>query len=76
MSLYVPLPPDLTDEERKAVLAFARLCEKWPASLGLYSMAGTLYVMREPSKCLRNGGLDPAGIVWSTTKIKNDGGDW
>lgn len=71
------LPADLTPEERAAVLALARLADRWPKSLGIYSMAGTLHVMREPAQTLGvGGGLDPAGVVWSTHKIHNDGGDW
>lgn len=70
------LPADLTHEERAAVLAFARLADRWPKSLGIYSMAGTLHVMREPAATSPGGGLDPAGAVWCTRKISNDSGDW
>lgn len=70
------LPADLTTDERAAVLALARLADRWPKSLGIYSMASTLHVMREPTRTLPDGGLDPAGKVWSTHKIPNDGGDW
>lgn len=70
----------LTDEERAALLALARLAQKWPKTLWLYAANGSLCVMRTGAYgehvTTSNGGIDHAHVVDSDVGIPCDGGDW
>ena len=72
-------PRDLTYEEDLAVKALLRLAKRWPRSLTLASMGGTLCVIptdAEPVGSLDLGyGLDQEAVV-TTIDIPNTGGDW
>lgn len=75
----------LSVEEQKAIAALKRLAKRWPKTLWLASMSGTLSVMalgptgeREyhpvtPDGC--GGGLNAAYRI-DIIDIPNDGGDW
>jgi len=75
----------LSVEEQRAIAALKRLAKRWPQTLWLASMSGTLSVMvlgptgeREyhpvtPEGC--GGGLNVAYRI-DTIDIPNDGGDW
>lgn len=69
----------MTAEERRAVEALERLAQRWPKTLMVASMAGTLHVMRldEHGEIMSADGigLDPDASI-ATIKIRNTGGDW
>jgi len=68
-----------TDEERKAIASLERLAKKWPRSLTLQSMSGSLHVMHTDDCMLpieRGGGCDPDKVIVHIDGIPNDGGDW
>lgn len=71
----------LTPEEKRAIASLHRLAGRWPASLWLFSAAGSLCVMKrnlagEPAMLPGfSGGVDP-DYHMTTIDIPNDGGDW
>ena len=72
----------LTQEEKRVIAALQRLAKRWPSSLWLASMSGTLHVMATSPDGERmyhpdreGGGLDYSYSV-GTVDIPNDGGDW
>jgi hypothetical protein len=72
---------EATDEEWKAIRALERLAKKWPRSIGLYSMSGSLCVMpTDDAIRIKNHGsgegLDQDAIITTIQGISNDGGDW
>lgn len=79
----------LTNEERAAIRALERLAKKWPKSLWLFSVSGTLHVMKKDAKGKRpevpdtscqaapgGGTLTDQRMSVATIDIENDGGDW
>lgn len=71
--------PNTTTDEAKAVAGLKRLAARWPASLWLFSGAGTLHIMRNrpdgTRAMLPSGGVDPDYSL-AQVSIPNDGGDW
>lgn len=68
---------DLTDEERRAIAALARLARRWPRSLMLASMGGMLVVVRTEDHMDASGdALDPDKVLADVAGIPNTGGDW
>lgn len=68
-----------TIEEMQAIRALVRLGRRWPASLGLLSMSGSLHVVRlnEDGGFIHKGdALDPDAVLATIKGISNDGGDW
>lgn len=68
----------LTEEERKAIESLNRLARRWPRSLTLASMGGSLVVVRSDDRAFSDG-EGPGrseGVLWSSTAIPNTGGDW
>jgi hypothetical protein len=86
MPKSLSLPDDLTPEEASAIRALDRLANRWPESLMIASMAGTLCVLRcnEDGSTPMSGtnpsadsfGLDREAVVYTTNAIHNTGGDW
>lgn len=71
----------LRPEERQAIRSLERLQQRWPPSLWLAAMDGSLYVMRKDANGERvvhaaSGRIDQAGIVASIDGIEADGGGW
>lgn len=68
----------LSDRERKAIMALHRLAARWPKTLKLVSMGGTLYVVRVGDERLYD--VDHAvceqAVIQTFDGIPNDGGDW
>lgn len=69
-------PAPLTDEEKRVIRALDRLAKDWPHGLSLNSMAGVLCLMREPAFSEDLRAMDPEQAIWSSSEIKNTGGDW
>lgn len=70
----------LTDEEAAAIRSLDRLARKWPRSLMLASMGGSLYVVPTAAHLLeeqgRGFGMDPDSVLACISGIPNTGGDW
>jgi hypothetical protein len=70
---------DLTPEEERAITTLKRLAKRWPESLFIASMAGTLCVMRNDERGMHpetdGGGIDPEYMI-DSIDINNTGGDW
>lgn len=61
---------ELTPEERKAVHDLARLANRWPKSLKLFSWSGALHVLKPgKGRTFRDADVEVIG------GIPNDGGD-
>jgi hypothetical protein len=69
-----------TEDERRAIESLQRLARRWPDTLYLASMGGSLHVMRkgldgEHVEVGPGDGLDPR-FSMATVDIDNTGGDW
>jgi len=72
-----PMTREPTDDEIKAVAALRRVAKRWPRSLTLLSMAGSLCVVYTDEASLdREGDRSPDMVMWYVDGIPNDGGDW
>ena len=74
-------PRLLTREEELAIKSLERLAKRWPRSLTLASMGGSLVVFPTDAPTLEmqgtGFGIDPEQVVcWIGTAIPNTGGDW
>lgn len=71
---------DLTKEERLAIASLKRLAKRWPKSLDLWAMDGSLYVAKVPPGedcCEPNGGSARQDLVVADIYgIPCDGGGW
>lgn len=69
---------ELTPEEERAIASLKRLARKWPRSLTLVSMGGTLSVVRTNDERFDSpSGIDrQEAIVADIGGIPNTGGDW
>ncbi len=69
---------DLTTQERAAIAALKRLCEKWPMTLTLASMDGSLYVIRHdhPDWIDQTDDRQDAIVAEDFKHIPNTGGGW
>jgi hypothetical protein len=70
----------LTDEERRAVASLQRLAKRWPQSLKLISMEGSLGVIRTADPRwvddTKPSFERQAAIIADIDGIPNDGGAW
>lgn len=68
----------LTPEEARAIQALHRLAKRWPQTLTLVSMGGSLHVIHGADERFHDpGNLVRAEAVLDTIQgIPNDGGDW
>ena len=68
----------LSDAERKAIMSLHRLAKRWPKTLTLVSMGGTLHVIRTgDSRFGAERNVERAEAVIQTIDgIPSDGGDW
>jgi hypothetical protein len=68
----------LTDEEAKAIRSLERLAKRWPRSITLISMGGSLYVVHTADERMgAPGNIERAeAVLTGITGIPNDGGDW
>lgn len=72
----------LSDDERRAIDTLKRLTRRWPRTLMLASMGGSLHVLRlredgdHPMRADDRTAIDPDAIVCSLPHIPNTGGDW
>lgn len=68
----------LDDDERRAIASLKRLAKRWPRSLTLASMGGSLYVLPTAHHDLPGGqGVDPDSVLaYLGSDIPNTGGDW
>lgn len=66
--------------EAQAIAAMKRVALRWPSTLGLVSMGGSLSVIKLDDNGgfvhLSHDGLDPDMVVADIKGIPNDGGDW
>lgn len=70
--------PELTAAERRAIRALQALARRWPRSLTLASMGGSLVVVRTGDGRFAEGdGLERLdAVVADIDGIPNTGGDW
>lgn len=75
-------PHDLTDDERRAIDGLARLAQRWPETLGLFSWSGSLNVTDRSPEVLDALDADGYGeirtidnVPLAVRRISNDGGD-
>jgi hypothetical protein len=68
----------LTPEEERAIASLKRLSKKWPRSLTLASMDGSLHVIRTGDEAFSDGdGAERQdGIIADIHGIPNTGGGW
>jgi hypothetical protein len=68
----------LTKDEMLAIRALARVSRRWPRSLTLLSMGGTLCVIHGDDERygLPGGAERQAAVLYMFNGIPNDGGDW
>jgi hypothetical protein len=68
-----------TTEERQAVESLRRLARRWPRTLTLASMGGSLVVVHSDDKAFSDG-WNPAersvNVLAHIDGIPNTGGDW
>lgn len=74
-------PDELTAEELAVVRSFLRLAKRWPRSLTLASMGGTLVIVHtdDPVWQGRDGQSERAEAILASVgadMIPNTGGDW
>lgn len=72
-------PPELNDEERRAIAALERLAKCWPQTLTLLSYDGTLSVVHTVNKDVIADGYGPERqdlVLAHIDGIPNDGGSW
>lgn len=69
-------PRDLTDQERKAIASLQRLGKRWPRTLRLASLDGSLVVqdLRHPGVHSLDAAEREAAVVADIHGIPNDGG--
>ena len=70
---------ELTSDEAKAVAALQRLAKRWPSTLKLLSMSGTLCVVHTDDERLHQLDCSSArsdAVLAYIDGITNDGGDW
>lgn len=69
---------ELTDEEERAIAALQRVARRWPQSLTLVSMGGSLSVIRTDDERFDSSSTAERGeaVVVDIYGIPNDGGDW
>lgn len=69
---------EVTPEEVRAIRALARLAKRWPQTLKLVSMGGSLHVIHAADE--RFGAVDSLTrgetVLHTIQGIPNDGGDW
>lgn len=63
---------DLTAEEKQAITALQRLAKKWPQTLVLFSMSGSLVIMDRDDFCANSAYAEELARIKG---IPNDGGD-
>lgn len=70
--------PELTAEEKRAVASLKRLAGRWPRSLTVASMGGSLVVVRTGDERFDYGGSleRQEAVVADIYGIPNTGGDW
>jgi len=68
----------VTDAERKAIQAIKHLGRRWPQTIALLSMNGSLYVVHTDDKRLDGDSTADRGkaVLAQIHGIPNDGGDW
>lgn len=68
----------VTREEQLAILALHRLAKRWPRSLTLVSMGGSLHVIHTGDARYDERSDEPRGdsVLDTFQGIPNDGGDW
>lgn len=68
----------LSTTERKALIALHNLSKRWPKTLTLISMGGTLHVVRTGDPRLNEPYSQDRqhAIIQTFDGIPNDGGDW
>lgn len=68
----------LTSEEVRAITSLTRLAARWPRTLRLASMGGSLVVvLSDDARFLSDDpGTRQAAVVADITGIPNTGGDW
>lgn len=70
---------DMTAEEANAIAALRRVASRWPRSLMLISMEGSLHVVRnDESRFDPSDGtaIDPDAVIADIEGIPNTGGSW
>ena len=71
---------DLTDDQKRAVLALKRVAKRWPKGIWLFCTADGIEVMRcgpdGEHVMAHGGGVDRDYYVDSINGIDHDGGDW
>jgi hypothetical protein len=69
---------EITPEEDAAIRSLERLAKKWPRSLTLASMGGSLVVYHTDDErmSLPNNTQRVEAVIASIIGIPNDGGDW
>jgi len=68
----------LTDAEVRAIMSLHRLAKRWPRSLKLVSMGGSLYVIRADDERFHDpyNEVRTEAVIQHIPGIPNDGGDW
>jgi len=68
----------LTVDEDKAIRSLERLAKRWPQSLTLMSMGGSLVVIHTCDERMNhdNCGERAEAVLAGIVGIPNDGGDW
>lgn len=68
----------LSDVERRAIQTLERLGKRWPRSLMVASMGGTLVVIptADHERDDGYGGVDASKVLATIAGIPNTGGDW
>jgi hypothetical protein len=69
---------DISDDEARAIHELNRLAARWPRTLTLVSMGGSLAVIRtgDPRYGARHPGDRQDAIIENIDGIPNDGGGW
>jgi hypothetical protein len=68
----------VTAEEHRAIQSLHRLAKRWPRSLTLVSMGGSLHVIHTGDPRYGELAAEPRGdsVLDTFQGIPNDGGDW
>jgi hypothetical protein len=68
----------VTEQEARAIQSLHRLAERWPQTLKLVSMGGSLYVVHANDARFHDEDSRIRGeaVLDSIDGIPNDGGDW
>ena len=69
---------EVTPEEVRAIQALARLSKRWPQTLKLVSMGGSLHVIHTADRRFHLDDSAERGesVLYTFSNIPNDGGDW